>query len=74
VDEKVVKVVEELKKAGMKTLRDEEWTIEKGVVMKKEQIYVLERELRRKVIWLHHDTLVGGYGRRWKTTELVTRN
>jgi len=50
VDEKVVKVVEELKKAGMKTLRDEEWTIEKGVVMKKEQIYVLERELRRKVI------------------------
>ena len=34
-DERVVKVVEELKKARIKTLRDEEWTIEEGVVMKK---------------------------------------
>ena len=34
-DERVVKVVEELKKVGMKMLRDEEWTIEEGVVMKK---------------------------------------
>ena len=31
----MVKVVEELKKAEIKTLRDEEWIIEEGVVMKK---------------------------------------
>ena len=37
-DERVVKAVEELKKTEMKTLRDEEWTIEKGVIMKEGQI------------------------------------
>ena len=35
-DEKVVKAVEELKKIGMKTLRDEEWMVEEGIVMKEE--------------------------------------
>ena len=73
-DERVVKAVEELKKTEMKTLRDEEWTIEKGVIMKEGQIYMLERELRGEVIWLHYNTLVGEHSRRWKTTELVTRN
>ena len=31
----MVKVMEELKRVEMKMLRDEEWTIEEGVVMKK---------------------------------------
>jgi len=73
-DERVVKAVEELKKAGVKTLKDEEWEIEDGVVLKEGRIYVLEGELRREVIQLHHDTPVGGHRGRWKTTELVTRN
>ena len=73
-DEKVVKAVEELKKAGIKTLKDEEWEIEDGIVLKKGRIYVPEGELRGKVIQLHHNTPVGGHGGRWKTTELVTRN
>jgi len=73
-DERVVKAVEELKKAGVKTLKDEEWKIEDGVVLKEGRIYVLEGELRREVIQLHHDTPVGGHRGRWKTTELVTRN
>jgi len=34
-DKRVVKAVEELKKAGMKSLKDEEWKIEDRVVMKK---------------------------------------
>jgi len=34
----------------------------------------IKEKLKEEVIQLHHDTLVGGYGRRWKTTELVTRN
>ena len=42
--------VEELKKAGIKILRDEEWEIEDGIVMKEGRIYVLEGELRGKVI------------------------
>ena len=60
-DEKVVKAVEELKKAGIKILRDEEWEIEDGVIIKKERIYVQEGELRNEVIRLHHDTSVGGH-------------
>ena len=73
-DERVVKAVEELKKAGVKTLRDEEWKIEDGVVLKEGRIYVLEGELRGEVIRLHHDTPVGGHGGRWKMMELVTRS
>jgi len=73
-DEKVVKAVEELKKAGVKMLRDEEWEIEDGVVLKEGRIYVPEGELREKIIQLHHDTPVRGHRGRWKTTELVTRN
>jgi len=73
-DKRVVKAVEELKKVEVKTLRDEEWEIEDGVVLKEGRIYVPEGELRGEVIWLHHDTPVGGHGGRWKTMELVTRN
>lgn len=56
--------MEELKKAEIKTLRDKEWTIEKGVVIKKGQIYVPERKLRREIIQLHHNMPVGGHGGR----------
>ena len=49
-DEKVVKAVEELKKAGVKTLRDEEWKIEDGIALKEGRIYVPERELRGEII------------------------
>jgi len=42
--------------------------------MKERRIYVLEGELRREVIRLHHNTPVGGHRERWKTTELVARN
>jgi len=73
-NEKVVKVVEELKKAGVKTLKDKEWEIENRVVLKEGRIYVSEGELRGEIIWLYHDTLVGGHRGRWKTTELVTKN
>jgi len=55
-------------------LRDEEWEIEDGIVLKEGRIYVPEGELRGEVIQLHHDTPIGGHGGRWKTTELVMRN
>jgi len=73
-NEKVVKAVEELKRAGIKTLKDEEWEIEDRIVIKEERIYVLEEELRGEIIHLHHDTPVEGHGGRWKTAELVARN
>jgi len=73
-DEKMVKAIEELKKTGVKMLRDEKWEIEDGVVLKEGRIYVPEGELRGEVIRLHHDIPVGGHGGRWKMTKLVTRN
>ena len=73
-DERVVKAIEELKKAGIKTLKDEKWEIEDRIVMKEGTIYVPEGELRREVIQLYHNTPVGRHGERWKTMELVTRN
>jgi len=60
-DERVVKVVEELKRAGIKTLKDKEWKIENGIVIKEGRIYILEGELRGKIIRLYHDTPVGGH-------------
>jgi len=59
-----VKAVEELKKAGVKMLRDKEWEIEDRVVMKEGRIYVPEGELREEVIQLHHNTPVEGHGGR----------
>ena len=49
-DERIVKVVEELKRAGIKMLKDEEWEIEDGIVMKEGKIYVPEGELRGEII------------------------
>lgn len=41
-------------------LKDKEQTIEKGVVIKKRWIYVLEGGLRREIIQLHYNTPMGG--------------
>jgi len=49
-DKRVVKAVEELKKAGIKILKDKEWKIEDKVVIKEGRVYVPEGELRREVI------------------------
>ena len=38
--------------------------VDRGIVMKEGQVYILEEELREEVIYLHHDTLVGEHGRR----------
>jgi len=74
-DNEVVKAVEEMKRAGVKMLRDEEWRQEDGLMLKEEKVYVPKDErLRAEVIRLHHDMPVGGHGGQWKTAELVTRN
>ena len=74
-DKEVIKVVKEMKKAGVKTLRDEEWQIEEGLVLKEERVYIPKDEkLRVEIIQLHHDTPIAGHGGQWKMVELVTRN
>ena len=74
-NDEVIKAVEEMKRAGVKMLRDEEWREEDGLILKEEKIYVpKDEELRTEIIRLHYDTPVGGHGGQWKTVELVTRN
>ena len=74
-DNEIIKAVEEMKKAGIKMLRDEEWREENGVMYKKGKVYMPKnKKLRAEIIRLHHDTLIGGHGGQWKTVEMVTRN
>jgi len=62
-DNKVVKAVEEMKRAGVKILRDEEWREVDGIMYKEEKVYVpKDNKLRAEIIRLHHNTLVGGHG------------
>jgi len=58
----VVKAVEEIKKAGVKMLRDKEWREVNSVMYKEGKIYVpKDDKLRVEIIRLHHDTLIGGH-------------
>ena len=59
----MIKAVEEMKWAGVKMLRDEEWWQEDGLMLKKRKVYVPKNEkLRVEVIRLHHDTPIEGHG------------
>jgi len=50
-DKEVVKVVEEIKKMGVRNLRGGKWEIEEDLVLKEEKIYILkDKELRLEVI------------------------
>ena len=74
-NKKVVRVVEKMKKAGIKIVRGEEWQLEGDLVLKKGNVYVpKDKELRVEIIQLHHNISVAGYGRKWKIMELVMRN
>ena len=74
-NEEVVRVVEEMKNTEVKLLRGEKWQIEEDLVLKEEKVYMSKNKvLRVEMIQLHHDILVAGYGRKWKTIELVIRN
>jgi len=74
-DEDIVRVVEEMKKAGVKELQGNEWQIEEELVLKEGKVYVpKDEELRAEVIQLHYNILAVGHGGRWKTVELVMRN
>jgi len=62
-DDKVVKAVEEIKRAEVKMLRDEEWREVDDVMYKKGKVYVpKDDKLWAEIIRLYHDTLVAGYG------------
>jgi len=59
---KVVKAVEEIKRVGVKVLRDEKWKDIDGIIYKEGKVYVPKDEmLRAEIIRLHHDMPIGGH-------------
>ena len=59
-NDKVVKMVEEMKKAEVKVLRDNKWQIEDNLVLKKKKIK--SKSLRLEIIQLHHNIPIARYG------------
>ena len=61
-NKEVVRVVEKIKKTGVKVLQGDEWQLEGELVLREGKIYILKDEkLRAKIIWLHHDVPVAGH-------------
>jgi len=55
--------VEEMKQAGVKMLRDEEWEEVNSIIYKKGKVYIpRDKKLRAEIIQLHYDMLLGGHG------------
>ena len=74
-DDEMVKVVEEMKKAGVKVLRNDKWQIENKIVLKERKVYILKnKSLRLEIIQLHYNIPIARHGELWKMVELVTRN
>jgi len=74
-DKEVVRVVEEMKKAGVKVLRGNKWQVKGDLVLKEGKVYIPKNEkLRIEIIQPYYNIPVAGYRKRWKITELVTRN
>ena len=58
-DKKVVRVVEEIKKTGVKVIIRDEWQIERELVLKEGKVYVpKDKKLRVEIIQLHYDISV----------------
>jgi len=61
-DDKVVKAMKEMKRAGVKMLRDKEWREVNGIMYKERKVYVpKDNKLRTEIIRLHYDTPVGDH-------------
>ena len=61
-DNEIIKVVEEIKQAEVKILRNEEWQEENRLILRNRKIYVLKDEkLRAEVIWLYYNIPVEEY-------------
>ena len=74
-DDKIVKIVEKMKNAGVRVLKNDEWHIKNKLIFKKRKMYIPKnKSLRLEIIQLHHNILIAGYREQQKIVELVTRN
>ena len=62
-DDEVIKIVEKIKNAGVKLLKNEKQHIEDDLVLKEEKVYVSRNDkLRLEIIQLHHNMLIVEHG------------
>jgi len=62
-DDEIIKAVEEMKQAGVKMLRDEEWREVNSIMYKEGKVYVpKDDKLRAEIIRLHYDMPIKGHG------------
>ena len=62
-DGEVIKIVEEMKNARVKILRNKEWQIKEDLMLKKEKIYVpKDKKLRLEIIQLYYNMPIVEYG------------
>src|SRR5918999_558660 len=74
-EDKVAKVVKELKSGRNKVFQTSEWQEENGLLFFWDRIYVpRDLNLRRRILEQHHDSHLAGHPGCWKTLELVFRN
>ena len=76
-DDELVQAIEAIKRGAPRTLAKglEDWNTEDGLILFKGKVYVpRDKDLRRRIVELHHDSLAAGHPGRWKTYEMVSRN
>lgn len=75
LDEVVVKAVAALKNLADRGLQSAEWSEEDGLVLFRGKVYVpKDKDLRRRIVAAHHDSMIAGHPGRWRTLELISRN
>ena len=74
-EEDVIRAVRQLRRSRSRTLRSSEWSEDNGLLYFLGKVYVPPAgDLRRRIVYQHHDTRVAGHPGRFKTLELVSRN
>ena len=64
-----------MRKSSTASLRSAEWSESDGLIHFLGKVYVPPTgDLRRRIVYQHHDTRVAGHPGRFKTLELVSRN
>ena len=62
LDEEVIKALKEMKGEKKKSIREDEWVEEQGLILFREKVYVpRDEELRKEITCLHHNTSILGH-------------
>jgi len=66
LDKEVTKALKEMKGKKKKSIREDKWIEEQGLILFREKVYVLrDEELRKEITCLHHNTSILGHPRCW---------